>query len=345
MDSTSLSGQSSFINIHSMQQYVIDYYKNSHFQCAEHPFIDYDSNLSRVGVRQFTWYNCIEMFKSDIFLKTHSIEQNKRMIEYFYTKCSKLGTASELGIHIEQIPFLMDQNNRLLLTKDIYFPAETIGDSGTTDSNDSFVNKLIFNWLNESTQKEIKQWLQKLGVTERTDLTYLNKTIIPNAATYITSENAIKTIKMLFTLFQKNTISKKELDQLKKLKLLTTRKTLISTEQCFFSDQYKPRLLLEEYLKTKEDKFLSYDYVSSNIYRRENEDLSEWRRFFGMLDVQEELHPIEFDQKLTINEAIQQGFHRDYLSRTSPNGYHLVDAYSGLITITFLEHTKSKTFY
>ncbi|CAF4277629.1 unnamed protein product [Rotaria sp. Silwood2] len=234
MDSTSMSKQTSFISIYSMRQYIIDHYKDSVFKCADQSFIDYNSNLHRVGVRQFTWHNCIEMFKSDIFLKTHSIEQNKRMIEYFYSKCSKLGVASELAIHIEQIPFLMNQNNRLRLCKDIFFPAETIGDNTTIDSNDLFVNKIIFDWLNEIAPEEIKEWLQKLGVIERTDLTYLYKTIIPNASIYITKQNAIKTIEMLFRLFEKNAISKKDLDQLKKLKLMTTRQTLIPAEQCFF---------------------------------------------------------------------------------------------------------------
>jgi hypothetical protein len=74
------------------------------------------------------------------------------MIEYFYSKCSIGGAELDL----EQIPFLLDQNNRLQLISKIYFPAETIGDSGTSDSNDLFVNKIIFNWLNEKAQRGIK---------------------------------------------------------------------------------------------------------------------------------------------------------------------------------------------
>ncbi|CAF2935221.1 unnamed protein product [Rotaria sp. Silwood2] len=202
----------------------------------------------------------------------------------------------------------MDQDNHLQLIKDIYFPAETIGDSGTSDSDNLFINKIIFDWLNEKTQKSIKQWLQTLGVIQRTDLTFLNKTIIPNASTYNTSENALKTIIMLFMLFQKHDIEKKELNQLKKLKLLTTRGTLIAAEQCCFCDQYKPRLPLEEYLKAKEDKFLSFDYVTSDIFKKENEDLTERRRFFIMMGVQEELHPIVFNRKLTSYEAAGHGF-------------------------------------
>ncbi|CAF3840769.1 unnamed protein product, partial [Rotaria sp. Silwood1] len=260
MDSTSMSKQSSFVDINSMREYI---HNNNRYysQYADYPFIDYDQNLLRVGVRQFTWDECIVMFKSDIFLRTHSPDKNKLMIEYFYSNFSKIGTANDININIEQIPFLMDQNNHLQLIKDIYFPAETIGDSGTSDSDNLFINKIIFDWLNEKTQKSIKQWLQTLGVIQRTDLTFLNKTVIPNASTYITSENALKTIKMLFMLFQKHDIEKKELNQLKKLKLLTTRGTLIAAEQCFFCDQYKPRLPLEEYLKAKEDKFLSFDYI------------------------------------------------------------------------------------
>jgi hypothetical protein len=140
---------------------------------------------------------------------------------------------------------------------------------------------------------------------------------------------------MIFRLFQTQDI-KKELSRLKQLKLLTTRGNLIAAEQCFFSDQYKPLLPLEEYLKTKEDRFLSFNYVIKG-------DLFEWRRFFMMLGVQEELHVIEFPQKLKNNEAIEYGFHQKYLSVIS-EGYYPINAYSGLKTITFLKHTISK-FY
>jgi hypothetical protein len=147
---------------------------------------------------------------------------------------------------------------------------------------------------------------------------------------------------MLFVLFQKGDIEKKELNELKKLKLLTTCGTLIPADQCFFSDQYKPRLTLEEYLKAKEDKFLSIDYVTSNTPRKENEDLAEWRRFFSMFGVQEDLHPITFNQKLTSYEAAGHEFCDEYLSTTSPDGKHTVDAFSGLITIPFMQYTQSK---
>ncbi len=338
MDSTSMSEQTSFINIDSMRKFIIEYHNESHFQCAKYPFISYDTNLDRVGVRQFTWQNCIGMFKSDIFRETHSIEQNKKMIEYFHSKCPHLEKADEIEIPLKEIPFLMDQNNRLQSIKDIYFPGETIGDFET---NVLFVNKKIFKWLNENKQKEIKEWLEKLGVKEPTDLIYLKETIIPNAATYITRDNSIKTIRMLFKIFQNTIFTKKERDQLKKSKLLTTCGTLIPAEKCFFSDQYNPRLRFEEYLKGKEDRFLSFNYIKSENFKEENEDLAEWRRLFTTLGVQEELCVIEFQQKLPKSEAIRHGFCDNYLSKISYD-YHKVEGYSGLITITFLEYTKGK---
>ncbi len=125
-----MSKQSSFINIDTMRQYIVNNDRN-HSQYVDYPFIDYDANLSEIGVKEFTWNHCIDMFKSDIFLENHSIEENKRMIECLYTKYSKTNTTNDIDIIIEQIPFLMDQNNHLQLIKDIYFPGETIGDSGT----------------------------------------------------------------------------------------------------------------------------------------------------------------------------------------------------------------------
>ena len=260
MDSTSMSEQSTFINIRSMCQFIINYHEGTHFRCAEHPFIDYDSNLSRIGVRHFTWKTCIEMFKSNLFLQTHSLEQNKHMIKYFYSKCS-----NHTDIPIEELPFLLDQNNRLQSIKDIYFPAETVGESSTSDSKYLFLNKTLFNWLNEYPQMSIKAWLKQLGVDERTDLSYLHKTIIPNALTYTTQENAIGTIRMLFRLFQNHHIEKTDLMKLKKLKLLTTRGSLRTADECFFSKRYKPRLDIEQFLSMKEDLFISSDYITFDI--------------------------------------------------------------------------------
>ena len=337
-----MSKQSSFINTDAMRQYISDKEKN-HQQYADAPFIDYDPNLKQIGVKEFTWKECIEMFKSNGFLQNHSIDSNKRMIEYFYCEFLNNQTTNNDRINIAEIPFLLDQNNHLQMIKDIYFPAETIGESGTSDSEDLFIHQIIFNWLKETKQKGIKQWLQKLGVIERTDLSYLHKTIIPNAANYIQKENAIKTIKMLFLLLQKNLIGKEQLDKLKQLKLLTTRGTLIPAKECFFSDAYKPRLSLEEYIKTEEDVFLSFDYVSKPTSKTDMDDPTDWRRFFAMLGVQEELHPIVFHQKLTSYEAkTKYRFYDEYLLRTSPDGRHTVDAFSGLITISFIEYTQSK---
>jgi hypothetical protein len=274
------------------------------------------------------------MFKSDQFLKTYSIEENKQMINYFYSKCPNLEKANEMKIPIEQIPFLMDQHAHLQSIENIYFPAETVGDSGTSDSDDLYVNKIIFDWLNKYPQARIKTWLKDLGVDERTDLTYLRKTIIPNALTYITQENAIKTIRMLFILFQKNHIDKKELNQLTNLKLLTTRKTLIPAEQCFFSKIYDPRLLIERFLIHTEDKFLSPDYLTN--------DVPEWHRFFIAMGVRDEIYLIDYKEKINIQEAIQYGFDREYLTRPSPNGRRPADGYSGLKTIIFLKNTEGE---
>jgi hypothetical protein len=140
----------------------------------------------------------------------------------------------------------------------------------------------------------------------------------------------LKIIKSLFKLFQENEIGEKEFNQLKTLKLLTTCGRLIPAERCYFPDQYKTRLLLDDYLKTNEEKFVSFDYVTSDSCRTENKDLGEWRRFLGMLGVQEEICPVEFQQKLLTDVAIECGFYRSYLSRSSPYVRHSVEAYSGL---------------
>ncbi|CAF4642130.1 unnamed protein product [Rotaria sp. Silwood2] len=341
-----MSQQSSFINIRFMRQFIMGKCQESNLTLAEDPFIDDDHNLTQLGVRIFSWDFSIEMFKSKTFKKSHSIEQNKRMIEYFYSKWLESERTTEMKLNIEQIPFLMDQNNRLQLMKDIYFPVETIGNSGGTDCKESFVNENIFHWLNEYQNSKVKEWLQMLNVTERTDLTFLLKMIIPNSTTYINRENTIATIEKLFVLFQKDIIGKNELGQLKTLKLLTTRGTLRPAEKCYFSDKFNPQLPLEVYLETIQDIFLSFDYVTSNLFCVEKENLSEWRRFFSLMVVHENLYFIkfDFDHIITSDEAIQYEFSPDYVLRPSSNGRKIANAYSGLKIISFLQDTTGKTF-
>jgi hypothetical protein len=345
MDLTSLSEQTSFIGISAMRQVFISNSKGSNLHYDQHPFIDYDLNLAQIGVQQFTWNDAIEMFKSNLFNQSHSLERNKRMIHFFYSRHSNVELNEKENLNIEKIPFLIDQNNCLQLIKNIYFPIQTMfNDESKTDLNASFINKTIFDWLNEHGQIHIKQWLQRLGVTERTDLTYLHKTIIPYASTYITLENAIKTIQMLFSLFQNNNIGNNELIQLKQLRLLTTLKTLVAAEQCYFSDEFQPRLPIEEHLKTKEDIFLSSIYLKADNEKNERQNLCEWKRFFLIMGVHENIYLMPFDEKLTISQAIQHGFQPEYVSKYSSYGSRTVKAYSGLKTISFLQHTKGEKF-
>ena len=323
-----------------MREFTIGYFSNNSLSFADHPFIDYDSNLFRIGVRQFTWHNLIEMLQTNLFLRSHTVEQNKRMIEYFFVKHTKTPTDVAVDISIEKIPFLLDQNNRLQLIKDIYFPGDTIGDSGTVDSDASFVHKSVLDWLNVYQQQRIKHWLRQLGVVERTDLSFLLKTIIPNASSYITHENAIKTAKKLLLLFEKQLIGKAELHQLKKMKLLTIRGTLVSASECYLSERFKPVYPLEEYLKEQEDRFLSTDYLRNDPFDHSTIDITEWKRFFLLMGVHEEIYIVPFDQKMTLQTAARYGFRAEYLSRFSPNGRRLADGYSGLKTIAFLRHTQ-----
>ena len=341
MDSTCLSKEPLFIDVNVMREFVVHHLAHNVASLADQPFIDYDSNLMRIGVRQFTWHNLIDMLQTDLFLKSHTVEQNKLMIEYFYIKYTKNLAAVGMDIAIEQIPFLMDQNNRLQFIEEIYFPGDTVGESGTTDSDASFLHIKLVDWLNEYQQRQIKQWLQQLGVVERTDLSFLLKTIIPNATTYITPENAIKIVKKLFILFERNFIGKEELNQLKQMKLFTTRGTLFPACECYLSDQFKPQFPLEEYLHKREDQFLSTDYLKNDSpLGQPTNDISEWKRFFLLMGVREEIYTLSFNQKIILQQATQYGFHEEYLLRCSPNGRRMADGYSGLKTMAFLRHTK-----
>ena len=125
---------------------------------------------------------------------------------------------------------------------------------------------------------EIRLWLETLGMIEKTDITYILQTLIPNIENYVTSENTIQTIKDIFILNKKYSKEVKELFKpLSKIKLLTQNGSLKSAKECYLSDFYSPRLGLEEVLEI--DIFVSKEYCTDKA------DKDEWKRFFKLLGV------------------------------------------------------------
>lgn len=289
--------------------------------------------LRNFGVSSFEWVQLPKLLSTTDFAASHSVADNQLLISHL-KELSENEKVSEINNSaLSQWPFLLDFRNQLKCPKDVFFPAA--GEAPDLASPLSFIHPDLETWATENF--EIKFWLEALGVVEKSDATFLEKTIIPNAATFITPENAIKTIKDIFNLFEKGEIGKDVLPQLSELKLLTTKGSLISASKCFLSDEYHPRLELKGHLE--EDFFVSSEYITGTS------KISEWRSFFTSIGAKEGVSIENFSKRLTVSQLTTFGFQQGYFDqfkdfRTFFNKFTPYE-YRNLQSLFLLTHTST----
>ncbi|WP_272149732.1 sacsin N-terminal ATP-binding-like domain-containing protein [Tenacibaculum aiptasiae] len=339
IDSTSISKES-FITEIIIRNFVIDKYNRKTIN--KNPFLPFgivEKKFKDIGVSSFEWGDVPMLLESKDFLKKHSSSINIQVIQYFKLLCENDELKNVTEDIIKNWSFILDHKGNLQRPNSIYFPTQDDENWNSLESEISFLHKDIQDFLLENT--EIRLWLEELGVIEKTDLSYLRKTIIENASTYITHENSIETILNIFSLYAKMEIGKDELNELSQLKLLTEQGNLLPANSCYLSDSYNPRLKLQTSIT--DDIFVSQEYIK-NISEKE-----EMKRFFKMMGVNESITVTSYDKKssfsLMNNYQINEGYFNEDDKYFKPHitTFH-ADYYSGLTTLIFIKKTFNYSF-
>ena len=331
MDETKFS-EKDFIGSEIIKKFMINKIGEGN-QIVENPFIP-NVSIPNINVNTFTWDDVPALFDFPNFKTEHTVEKNIQLIEYFKNSLE----INELGIDkatLKGIAFILDHKNNLNYSTNIYFPTpDTTWNN--PDSEISFLHQDIQSWLRE--KQLIREWLESLGVVEKTDISFLKKTVIPNASNHIKKENAIETIQNIYNLYKKEKIEE-ELAQLKELKLLTQKGTLIPASKCHFSATYSPRLDIENILD--EDVFLSEKYL---ILDENNK--SEIKRFFKFMGVHEGIEVIRYQGRKSISFLINKGFQDDYFKHFCSHSKWTmrINEYSNVTKVSFLKKTNQKFF-
>lgn len=338
VDFTSIS-KKKFITEGVIKDFVIKEYNKETIHVNPFlPFTNYAKTLRNIGIACFEWEDVSKLLKSDIFLSSHSASKNIQIIQYFKELCeSEKQKISETVIN--NWSFVLDHKGNLHCPNNIYFPTPDDKNWNDLNSEISFLHIDIQKFLLHN--PETRSWLEKLGVIEKTDLSYLRKTIIENASTYSTHENSIETILNIFSLYVKREIGKDELGELSELKILTEKGSLLPAKSCYFSDSYSPRIKLQTELS--DDIFVSEKYMVNKSNR------DEWRRFFKMMGVNEGIAPISYNG-INKNNLIQNyHFKNDFFEledkffKPWQTRFH-ADEYSNLITFNFLSESSNFSF-
>jgi len=339
IDSTSISKET-FITEDVVRDFVIK--KHNRETIHANPFLPfriYEKKLKDIGVTYFDWGDVSQLLESDVFSTSHTALVSTQIIQYFKQLCETEKTKNITDAIIKNWSFILDHKGNLHRPSNIYFPTSDDNNWNDPNSEISFLHGDIQDFLLQNTETRI--WLEKLGVIEKTDLSYLRKTIIENASTYSTHENSIETILNIFNLYTKGEIGKGELGELSELKILTEKGSLLPAKSCYFSDSYFPRLKLESVLN--DDIFVSKEYLS-DIPERE-----EWRRFFKMMGVKDGITAISYDEISNDNLIKTHNFKNDYFEDDDkffqPAFTRFqADEYSNLISLIFLSESSNFSF-
>ena len=312
---------------HELIRDFILHSSSSKLSLPGNPFVTNNHRLRNLGIIQFTWERCLEMLQSQYFLTKFTAEGGIKLINYMFIHRS----STQIQKRLYELPFIMDQSKCLRRVMDIYFPSRfSSANWQMVDNTDAYVHQMIMAWLMANTS--IRDWLRKLGITEKTDMTFIEQHIIPHAGAYITRANALITITRLFHLFQNGFLTTQHCQELRKLRLLTVGGRLMAADQLYFSVDYSPYLPLDSF-DLGDGLFLCPSYLQTI----EGIQTPQWKHFFRVLGVQENISLV----------PMNDGYHNELVSAYI--GAHTVNlpsyaAFYGLknrMTIVYLEHTQT----
>ncbi len=294
----------------------------------------FESAIKTLGADSFEWKDLHRLLKSSTFASNHSIDKNIALIKHLKILSEKDSVNGVTGRTLGKLPFIFDHKNKLNIPSEIYFP--TANDKNWDDSESalSFLHIEIQEWL--SLNPDMRAWIEQLGVVEKTDITFIKKTIIPNSDSYVSKDNAIQTIRDLFNLYKKDELHSDLLAQLSNLKLLTGKGKLVAAKNCILSNNYSPRLELEDVLE--DDVFVSATYMD------DGDDRDEWKRFFKFMKVADGINCEVYQAKINKSSLIASGFKNKYFEDedkkfTPAFRTFTTDSYREVVLLSYIHNT------
>lgn len=294
---------------------------------------NYWNKLSKLEVSCFEWKDFKLFLKSVFFKETHSIQKNIQLIKFLRLSCNSEKVKGVTDEFVSTLPFIWDHKNQINYPKQVCFPTADDENWNKIDNELSFVHKDILSWLLH--ELETKNWLESLGVKEKTDITYITQNLLPHISNYINKDNAISEVQKLFSLYRKGELKENLLYQLSEINLMTTKNTLLQASKCYLSDFYNPRLKIAKILR--EDIFVSEQYCVNTL------DKDEWKRFFKILGVNDGINTIHYSQKINKTLLINKGLDVEYFSTSDMvfkpyMSSFRADEFINIYTLTLINH-------
>ncbi|MGM0198135.1 sacsin N-terminal ATP-binding-like domain-containing protein [Enterococcus sp. DIV1314a] len=328
VDFTGLSSES-FINTEYLKMFVeLKHDKSANGIRHLSTLKQFNTILKQLGAASFSWKDLADFFKSPRYKIIHSPEHNVDLILHFKSLLEDSTVVEVTDHYLKGLPFILSHKGTMNPPGQVCFPESVEEEWNDINTDLSFINTSLYQRL--LSDISARQWLESLGVIEKTDITYITQKLIPNIDSYVNNENAVTVVTDLFNLDSKQEISKELFSNLRKIRLLTTKGGLLPAEECYFSDFYKPRLLNEDMLDI--DIFVNEVYCEKSISGKE-----EWKIFLKKLGVTDGITIIEDSETSIINADFLT--HEDKYHKPAFTTFH-TDNYKDLSSLTFVDYTE-----
>ena len=160
----------------------------------------------------------------------------------FQIQINKSADPSQKKEYVEQlkkVPFILSSNGKLLQASQLLLP----GDDKSYLTGFTFLESIRSELLQKEEYQEIKSWLVSLGAK------YPSLSSVVSLAGECKEHHLEIFSALLSEIENAETSSEKKPDQLEKIKLITESGQLVSSEQCYLSDELKPKEAMELKLK------------------------------------------------------------------------------------------------
>lgn len=297
--------------------------------------IGYKTKLRKAGVAPFVWAEVPNVLNMPEFVASQTLDKNRQLISHLKEVSDNADLKEVTADVLKSWPFILNHRNELKAPKDVFFPAA--GETYDDESVISFISHGLQVWLD--TAPEIKLWLESLGVVEKSDFTFLTKTVIPNVKTHIKQENAIEETRKIFNLYLKGEVTAEMFTELRELRVLTVAGRLIPAKDSFLSTAYKPRLILEPVLG--EDIYLDKSYMPED-----GANVVKWKAFFLALGVNEGVETLVYDKRIGIADLVRSGIKQDYVDLDEHSKIYFVNKFKteqmkDVCSLTLLDYTET----
>ena len=233
--------------------------------------------LQSYGVFIFDKQKLKGLFEDKQAFENISFELDVKLINYLFDYYLQNKTEQdELVSILQSTLFLLDENNSLCLPRELFFPS-SYKEQNALAENTKLLHNDIYTTI--SSNKQLVDWLSKLGIAYLSDLTFIENEICKSG--YVTKENALEVGKFIYRVSLKEdlfgTISQFELSY---IPFLTTKGNVKPVRELFLCSIYKPELNIESFFD--EDIFVSEKYC-------EDASSAEWKVFLLKMGAKEDI--------------------------------------------------------